>query len=377
MKESPARPVSPSSPLLRYLTLAYFALIVYASLHPFSGWRDKGIPFFAFLTNTHWPRWWTGFDFGINIAAYLPLGFLCALWFRERLGRGFGALAAVAFCVLLSMSMEATQTLLPTRVSSNLDFWTNALGGLIGAVLALFFGAWLFEKTIQWQRRLIAPLPNVEFGLTLLGLWLLAQLSPEILLFGTGDVQPLFSASPLLQDAEADLAAAASPLIPFAAHRFFMLETAITALNTIAIGLFVRTLLSERIGAKTLFPVMFFFFLAALLIRTLAAAVLVGPAESLAWLTPGAICGLIAGLLPLFALLRLSVPWSLIVAGLALILATALVNLIPENPYSAAALLTWRQGHFLNFNGLTRFVARFWPFFALPCFALLCWRRRS
>jgi hypothetical protein len=50
---------------------------------------------------------------------------------------------------------------------------------------------------------------------------------------------------------------------------------------------------------------------------------------------------------------------------------TVLVNLAPTNPYSAAALAAWRQGHFLNFNGLTRLVASFWPFIALPYLLLL------
>ena len=54
--------------------------------------------------------------------------------------------------------------------------------------------------------------------------------------------------------------------------------------------------------------------------------------------------------------------------------ATVLVNLAPPNPYSAAALATWRQGHFLNFNGLTRLVSILWPFLTLP-FLLLTTRR--
>ena len=57
---------------------------------------------------------------------------------------------------------------------------------------------------------------------------------------------------------------------------------------------------------------------------------------------------------------------SLLLAALALIAGTLLVNLAPANPYSAAALAAWRQGHFLNFNGLTRLVASLWPFLALP-----------
>jgi len=52
-------------------------------------------------------------------------------------------------------------------------------------------------------------------------------------------------------------------------------------------------------------------------------------------------------------------------AGLALMTATALVNLAPENPYHAHSLALWPQGHFLNFNGLTRLVSALWPFAAL------------
>lgn len=61
-------------------------------------------------------------------------------------------------------------------------------------------------------------------------------------------------------------------------------------------------------------------------------------------------------------------------AGLLLMAATVLVNLAPLNPYSAAALATWRQGHFLNFNGLTRLIASFWPFVALPYLTVLARR---
>jgi len=43
----------------------------------------------------------------------------------------------------------------------------------------------------------------------------------------------------------------------------------------------------------------------------------------------------------------------------------ALVNLAPANPYLAQSLAVWPQGHFLNFNGLTRLVAALWPFAAI------------
>jgi hypothetical protein len=65
---------------------------------------------------------------------------------------------------------------------------------------------------------------------------------------------------------------------------------------------------------------------------------------------------------------------ALMIAALALMAGTVLVNLAPPNPYSAAALAAWRQGHFLNFNGLTRLVATLWPFLTLP-FLMLSARR--
>ena len=59
------------------------------------------------------------------------------------------------------------------------------------------------------------------------------------------------------------------------------------------------------------------------------------------------------------------------VAVAAVAAGAVLVNLAPANPYSIAALATWRQGHFLNFNGLTRLTASLWPFLTLPYLMLL------
>ncbi|MEO5671231.1 MAG: VanZ family protein, partial [Ramlibacter sp.] len=65
------------------LAQAYVALIVYASLYPFSGWRDQGIAPWEFLWSPL-PRYWTGFDVAANVAGYIPLGFLLALSFLRR-----------------------------------------------------------------------------------------------------------------------------------------------------------------------------------------------------------------------------------------------------------------------------------------------------
>lgn len=350
----PARhaPAARRSSLPRYLAGAYLVLIVYASLHPFSGWRDLGLSPLAFL-DAAWPRYWTLFDLSINVLSYLPLGFLLALTLARLPGRLSPALAATLLAALLSLVLECLQTWLPSRVPSNLDLAGNALGAGIGALLTRWHGERFFSRVALLQRRLLAPVPHADLALLMLGLWLLTQLSPETLLFGAGDLRHLIGLT---------------PAVPYAAPSFFVIETAIIVSNTIAIGLIARTLLTDRSSPHMVLAI---FFTLALSIRALAAAVLVSPQDAFVWLTPGAGIGLLIGFAVLSLTLLLPPSPRLALAGLALMAGTVLVNLAPLNPYSAAALATWRQGHFLNFNGLTRLVASVWPFLALPYMTLL------
>jgi VanZ family protein len=338
--------------LARYLTLSYVVLVLYASLHPFSGWRDLGLSPFAFL-DAAWPRYWTVFDLSINVLAYLPLGFLLALTLARIPGRLSPALVATLLAALISLCLECVQTWLPSRVPSNLDLASNAFGAGLGALLTLWHGERFFSRVGLLQRHFLAPVPHAELALVMLGLWLLTQLSPETLLFGAGDLRHLIGLT---------------PAVAYAAQSFFVIETSIIVGNTIAIGLIARTLLTDRSSPHMVLAV---FFALALTIRTLAAAVLVSPQDAFVWLTPGAGLGLLIGFVVLALTLLLPASPRLAIAGLALMAGTVLVNLAPPNPYSAAALATWRQGHFLNFNGLTRLVASVWPFLALPYLTLL------
>ena len=61
------------------LALTYTALIVFASLFPFDGWREQGIDPLVFLFARIPPPYWTGFDVVTNIVGYAPLGFLLVL----------------------------------------------------------------------------------------------------------------------------------------------------------------------------------------------------------------------------------------------------------------------------------------------------------
>lgn len=342
------------SPLARYLLFAYMLLIIYASLHPFSGWRDQGLGAFAFLTGGL-PRYITTFDLMSNFAAYLPLGFF-ALPALHPLLRGAPALTAAGLAGCgLSLALEALQTYLPSRIPSNLDLATNGLGAFAGAGLALYFGVGLLSsgRIHVLRHRSFLPGGEYDLGLVLLALWLFTQLNPETLLFGNGDLRELLNNPP-------------GALHP--AEVFIQIEAAVAACNLVAVGLFLSGLTQ---GDQPLRRMLLALLLGALALKTLAVGVLLKAQNVFAWLTPGALLGLACGALVLMLAVALPRAARLALAGLLLMAATVLVNLAPENPYLANALQQWPQGYFLNFNGVTRLVSLAWPFVALFYLMLL------
>jgi VanZ family protein len=342
-----------SSPLARYLFVVYAILVVYASLHPFSGWRDRGLPPLAFL-GAPFPRPFHAFDFVANVIGYLPLGFLAVLAAYPVLRRA-GALAfALAVALLLSFALESLQLYLPARRSSNLDLIANAMGGALGALAALGVSRRLLDQDglNALRNRLFLPGGMADLGLVLLGLWLLAQLNPETLLFGTGDLRWLFQAPP-------------GKLYP--AELFVRVEAAVTGANIVAVGLLVSCLSTPGQPTRLLSILLVS---AALAAHGFAFGLLVSSQDVLSWVTPGGLYGVLAGVALLAIAVKLPRMAQLALANLALIVATALVNLAPANPYMTAALALWQQGHFFNLNGATRVVSAAWPFVA-TCYLVL------
>ncbi len=350
MNLNPPRP----SPLARYLLLAYALLVVYASLHPFSGWRDQGVSPLAYL-GSRLPRYITAFDVVTNFAAYLPLGFFALLALHPLLRRLPALILAGLAASALSLALEALQTYLPTRIPSNLDLATNALGAFAGAALALRFSGSLLDSGRMHQLRDVWLLPGhrYDLGLVLLGLWLFTQLNPATVLFGNGDLRGLFEDAP----------AALHP-----AEVFIQMEAAVAACNMVAIGLFASCLMQDD---RPLGAPLCVLLVAALALKTVAVGELLKAQNVFAWLTPGALVGLIcgAGVLALAAALPRAARLS--IAGLLLMAATVIVNLAPENPYLVSALQQWPQGYFLNFNGVTHLASLLWPFAALFYLMLL------
>lgn len=349
----------PASPALsRYLAAAYTLLAVYASLHPFADWHDSGVGPTDFL-HAGWPRYFTAFDLTINVAAYVPLGFLWVPALMPRLGLTGALVLATLGSASLSFAMEALQNYLPSRVPSNVDLACNTIGALLGALAGGRWGHQLLDGGRLHALRVHHFLAGNQgdAGLLLMGLWLLSQLTPETLLFGNGDLRSLLELPAPMH---------------YSAERFAEVEAAIVCGQTLAVAL-----LATRLGRHGEQLPVALLFLAAVTLKSLVLALSLSGARGFAWTTPGSLIGLGAGIGLWLTATLLSARLQQALAALALLFATVLVNLAPENPYLANTWQTWNPGQFLNFHGLTRLVASLWPFLALPWLMMLRAERKS
>lgn len=341
-----------STGLPRYLAAMYALLVVYACLHPFAGWAPSRLPLFEFLW-APWPRYYRVSDLVLNGLGFLPLGFLLVAALPNRWPVARRAALAVPACAALSLSLEVLQNTLPTRVSSNLDLAFNTLGALLGASFGAVFGDRLFAADgglQRWRARRVIAGRAGDIGLSLLALWLFAQLAPGSLVFASGDLRKLL-----------DLP---TPL-PFSPLDYLRLEAAITAAHLVAVGLMARALMRE----PRLLPVLALVLL-ALAVRSLGQVSFGGDGAALTWATPGCRAGIALGLPLALLSLALSRELAQALAAVLLLVATALVNLAPDNPYLLAELALRQAGHFLNFHGATQLVSSLWPFLALTHLSL-------
>ena len=349
------------------LAWLYGALIVYASLYPFTGWRVPGVGPFDFLL-LGWPRWWTSFDLVSNLLGYLPLGFLLFVaglrsGRRTRSAAGFSVVAAT----LLSLTMETLQNDLPQRVASNVDLGLNALGAGLGVAVGVLLH--LRGGIAQWQKlRDRWFTARSAGGMALLVLWPVALLFPTAVPFGLGHVlgrvQPFLA--DLLQGTPAEswtTAWAGAAATGLAAQGLSAAgEVAVVVLGllapclvafTIAIPGWRRALLAlglALVGAAT---------------TTLSTALNFGPTHALTWTTPLVVQ---AVLVATSAAALLSLVPRRVAAGFGLIALTALVMLVAQAPadaYFAQSLQGWEQGRFIRFHGAAQWVGWLWPYAAI------------
>ncbi|MCE9657130.1 MAG: VanZ family protein [Burkholderiales bacterium] len=348
----------------------YVALIVYASLYPFTGWRVPGVGPLDFLIVR--ARGWTPFDLVSNLFGYAPLGFLLFVAL-VRSGRSTGAAAwtAVAAGTLLSLAMETLQNYLPQRVSSNVDLILNALGSALGVFVGVVLDA--HGGIERWQKmRDRWFVARSAGGLALLLLWPIGLLFPTAVPFGLGHVlgriQPLFAE--LLQDTPAEgwateWAAAGT------AHAESVTLAPATELSIIVLGLLAPCLVAFTIAVPgwRRSALVVGAALLGIVATTLSTALNFGPQHALAWTTAQAIQGMLVGIA---AAGLLSLVPGRVAAGFGLITLTALVMLVaqaPADPYFAQSLQAWEQGRFIRFHGAAQWVGWIWPYAGL-CYLL-------
>lgn len=349
------------------LSQAYAALIVYASLYPFAGWRDQGIAPWEFLWSP-WPKYWTGFDVAANTGGYVPLGFLLALGFMRRGGQAFAPtvrMAAVGTAALvaaaLSLLMEALQTYLPSRVPSNVDFGLNVAGALLGAVLAA--GLEMAGAIDHWSRfRVRWFVEDARGALVLLALWPFALLFPASVPFGLGQVLERLEAA--MADWLAD-----TPFLEWMPVRDVELQPLVPGaeLICVALGTLIPCLLGYSVMHSLARRALFAGAAVAVGVgaTALSAALSWGPAHAWAWLSLPVQLGLMAGMV--LAMVLLPAPpracAALVLAGLVLHL--SLLNQAPASAYFTDTLQAWEQGRFIRFNGLAQWLGWTWPYAAL------------
>ena len=356
------------SAFARQALVLYAALIVYGSWYPFYGWRSLGIGPLDYLFDP-FPQYLTAFDVVTNVLGYMPFGALVVLAVYPR-WRGAAAVAfAFGLGTLLSGLMEAVQTWLPTRVASNLDLAANALGALLGATLMSPLTGALLDRGMLRRMRFLWFERDSTAVIGLAALWPVATMYPAPLLLGLGSwPRELWLRSDAsMQDALLAWAPAtwhvpAWPALVAAWMPDDAWEAIITALNLLAAGALASLPMRERAQRVRL---LIAFVVATLAVK--AGATFLQSQSGLAfnWATPGALIGLAGGFIAMLLTLMLPRSSRVALAAIALGVSLVFVNLLPVNPYFDVVLADWRQGRYLHFNGLARWLAWMWPYAAL------------
>ena len=352
------------SPLARQALGWWVALVVYGSLYPLSGWTDNGVSPLAYLTAPI-PQWLTAFDLLTNVLGYVPLGILVVLAVYPGL-RSYGAVGvAVLTGAVLSGTMEAIQTYLPTRVASNLDLATNTLGALVGAVLALTFTGALLDRGVLRRLRFEWFERHAGKAISLILLWPFAQMFPQPFLFGIGDwpSRLWLRVDPSIHDTVLGTvpSLAGIPGLLAALADSHVWEAIITTLGVLSGGLLASLPMRQHAPRVRLILLLL---IVTLLIKT-AVNALQSAGDTFDWLTGGAVAGLIVGTLLTLSAVRLRHSFRAAIAFFALLSVLLLVNLLPLNPYWSGVQSGWRGGQYRHLNDLAQWLASVWPYVSI------------
>lgn len=343
--------------LRTWLAIGYVLFIVYASLSPFTGWREQGLNFTEVLA-APLSLTYTAFDTVVNLLSYLPFGLLAGLTLRARFGAPVSALFALCLGIMLSAGMEYLQMYLPGRISANTDLLSNSLGTLAGALLAVSMASRprLLSRVTHWRSSLFQQGKEMDFGLALLALWIFGQINPSLPMLGNVFISE----------------AARQPFATLPPAPFGMWESSAVALNLLMLGTLMLTLLREPRNTITALPVVLS---VVALAKFITAALLLKSWALLLWINSEAVLGMLLGMLLLLALLWLPRSAAIVAGAAATLGYFVIVNFVFDDntPAAAMSIYHWHYGHLLNYNGLAQTIALIFPLLLL--FHL--WRTRK
>lgn len=346
------------------LALVLAALVMYASLYPFVGWRWPQGMTGADLLLLPWPKERLRFDAISNFVGYVPIGALLVIAVL-RGGGGRGQALAVAICLsaALSYGVELGQQFLPPRVPSLKDCMWNLGGAAAGAALAtaIHAGGYLEHWhgiRLRWFER------DSAWAFLLLLLWPVALLFPAPAPLALGHIWG--EVHGWLQAALADTPWAVDPALAATAGSMRALTRLQDFLIT-GLGLLAPCLVAyatTRPGWHRLLLVAG----AALLavgMMTMSTALNFGAEHAWAWWSPHTGPALLAGTALALLLAGIDSRWAAALGVLVLAFFVAVVGQAPNDPYFAASLAGWEQGRLVRFHGLAQWVGWLWPYGAM------------
>jgi len=334
--------------LRTWLAIGYALFIVYASLSPFTGWREQGLNFIEVLA-APLSLTYTAFDTVVNLLSYLPFGLLAGLMLRARFGAPISAMLALCLGILLSAGMEYLQMYLPGRISSNMDLLSNSMGALAGTLLAMSMSSRrIFSRMTRWRGSLFQHGKEMDFGLALLVLWIFGQINPSLPMLGNVFISE----------------AARQPFVMLPPAPFDMWESSAVALNLLMLGTLMLTLLRVPRNTLTVLPVVLSM---VALAKFVTAALLLKSWALLLWINSEAVLGMLLGMLLLLAMLWLPRSAAIVSGAVVTLGYFVIVNFVFDDntPAAAISIYHWHYGHLLNYSGLAQTIALIFPLLLL------------
>lgn len=353
------------------LTWVAVALIVYATLHPWSGWHWPDRQVFSWvLPKLHQE---IVSDLVANILGYLPFGMiLCLAWLRS----GYSVTSAVLRTVLMGASMSYTLELIqytvPGRVPSISDWVLNTLGTAWGTLAAVTIQA---LGVVDWWHRLRQKwfITQAGHGLALLWMWPLGLLFPPPLPLGEGQLLPHLRLGLVELTSGTPLQAWLLPEDPLrlwaAIHSAVVSSSWLPMVEalTVAAGMLAPLCLACALARPRTLRVAL---LSALVllgmgVTALSTALNFGPEHALSWVTLPSSFGMLLGAMCGMLLVDRSRTACAALGVMVLLALIGLIHLAPPDPYYAQTLQAWEHGRFIRFHGLSRWFGVLWPYVAL------------